>query len=65
MDEFETADPDLQGKMRVTITLADKDGGTEVVGEHDGLPPGVSIADNEMGWSMALRKLAALAEGGW
>jgi uncharacterized protein YndB with AHSA1/START domain len=63
VDEFETAGPELQGKMRVTITLVHKNGGTEVVGEHEGLPPGVSIADNEMGWRMSLGKLAALVEG--
>ena len=63
VDEFETVDPELQGKMTVTITLVDKNGGTEVVGQHDGLPPGVSRADNELGWRMALRKLAALVEG--
>ena len=48
--------------MRITITLSDKDGGTEVVGVHEALPPGVSIADNEAGWRMALGKLAALVE---
>jgi hypothetical protein len=26
------------------------------------LPPGVSLAGNELGWRMALRKLAALVE---
>jgi uncharacterized protein YndB with AHSA1/START domain len=62
VDEFETADPELQGKMTVTIKLVDKNGGTEVMGQHDGLPPGVSLADNELGWRMALRKLAALVE---
>jgi uncharacterized protein YndB with AHSA1/START domain len=63
IDEFETADPGLQGEMTITITLMDKDGGTEVVGTHEELPPGVSIADNETGWRMALKKLAALVEG--
>ena len=63
VDEFETADPELQGKMTVTITLVDKNGGTEVVGQHEGLPFGVSLANNELGWRMALRKLAALVEG--
>ena len=63
VDEFETADPELQGKMTVTITLVDRNGGTEVVGQHDGLPLRVSLADNELGWRMALRKLAALVEG--
>lgn len=63
IDEFETADPALQGEMRITLTLSDKDGGTDIVGVHEGLPPGVSIGDNETGWRMALGKLAALVEG--
>ena len=37
------------------------DRGTDVVGLHENLPPGVSAADNETGWRMALAKLAALA----
>ena len=65
VDEFETTDPALRGEMTSTITLADAaDGGTDVVGVHESLPPGVSLADNETGWRMALDKLAALAEGG-
>jgi hypothetical protein len=32
---------------------------------HDGLPRGVSTADNEIGWRMSLAKLAALVEAGW
>jgi uncharacterized protein YndB with AHSA1/START domain len=63
IDEFETADPALQGEMRITLTLSDKDGGTDILGVHEGLPPGVSIGDNETGWRMALGKLAALVEG--
>jgi uncharacterized protein YndB with AHSA1/START domain len=62
-DEFETDDPALGGEMLSTITLADApDGGTDVVGMHENLPPGVSTADNETGWRMALARLAALAE---
>jgi uncharacterized protein YndB with AHSA1/START domain len=62
-DEFETADASLQGAMTSTITLADAPGGgTDVVGLHEGLPPGVRLEDNEVGWRMALEKLAALAE---
>ena len=62
-DEFETDDPALGGEMLSTITLADApDGGTDVVGMHENLPPGLSTADNETGWRMALAKLAALAE---
>jgi len=62
VDEFETTDPMLSGKMTVTITLTDANSGTDILGIHDGLPPGVAIADNETGWRMALAKLAALVE---
>jgi uncharacterized protein YndB with AHSA1/START domain len=62
VDEFETADPELQGEMKVTISLVDVDGGTEVLGVHEGLPPGVSIADNRAGWESSLARLAALVE---
>jgi uncharacterized protein YndB with AHSA1/START domain len=60
--EFETDDPTMRGEMTVTFTLTDADGGTEVLGVHDNVPPGVSPADNETGWRMALDKLAALVE---
>ena len=62
--EFETADPALRGEMTITISLADADGGTEVLAVHDRLPPGLSIADNESGWREALAKLAVLVEAG-
>jgi uncharacterized protein YndB with AHSA1/START domain len=61
--EFETADPALQGKMTITVTLAEAGGGTDLLAVHDGLPPGVPIADNEEGWTISLAKLAALVEG--
>jgi uncharacterized protein YndB with AHSA1/START domain len=60
--EFETADPALRGEMTITITLADSDGGTDVLAVHDGLPRGLAVADNEVGWRSSLAKLAALAE---
>src|ERR1700731_734083 len=47
--EFETKNPALRGDMTITIALADADGGTEVLAVHDGLPPGLSAADNETG----------------
>lgn len=62
--EFETTDPALRGEMTITITLADADGGTDVLAVHDGLPPGLSAADNEAGWRSSLAKLAALVEAG-
>jgi uncharacterized protein YndB with AHSA1/START domain len=63
VDEFETADPALQGEMTISITLADVDGGTDLFAVHEGLPPGLSPVDNERGWRMALAKLKALVEG--
>jgi uncharacterized protein YndB with AHSA1/START domain len=62
IDEFETDDPALQGEMRATFELRDADGGTEVTGVHEDVPPGVSPEDNEAGWRSALDRLAALVE---
>jgi uncharacterized protein YndB with AHSA1/START domain len=60
--EFETTDPVMQGVMTTTFTLGEVGGETEVVGVHDDVPPGVKLEDNEMGWRMALEKLARLVE---
>jgi hypothetical protein len=62
--EFETTDPELRGEMTITISLADADGGTDLLAVHDGIPRGLSTADNEAGWREALAKLAALVEAG-
>lgn len=62
VDEFESSDPALQGKMTISFTLADRDRGTEILAVHEGLPGAVSSEDNEIGWAMALAKLAALVE---
>src|SRR5262245_53280360 len=62
--EFETTDPSLRGEMTITITLADADGGTDIFALHDGLPRGLSPADNEAGWRSSLAKLAAFVEAG-
>jgi uncharacterized protein YndB with AHSA1/START domain len=63
VDEFETADPAMRGEMTIAITLRDADdGGTDLIAVHDGVPPGVSAADNEAGWQSALARLAALVE---
>jgi len=65
VDEFETDDPDLQGPMRITISLSESDGGTHLVAVHDGLPPGLDPGLNELGWRESLDRLAALVEDGW
>ncbi|MGH9891064.1 MAG: SRPBCC family protein [bacterium] len=62
--EFESADPSMRGEMTVTFTLADAAGGTDLLAVHDNVPPGVSPADNETGWRMALGKLSAFVEAG-
>lgn len=63
MDEFETDDPALRGEMTITMTLSDAHG-ADLVAFHADLPSGLSRSDNELGWRMALNKLAALVEGG-
>ena len=54
----------MRGVMTVTFTLADADGGTDLLAVHDDLPPGISPADNETGWRMAFDKLAAFVQAG-
>jgi uncharacterized protein YndB with AHSA1/START domain len=60
--EFETDDPQMAGEMTITYRLIDADGGTELVGVHENVPPGVTPADNELGWRMSTDKLARLVE---
>lgn len=61
--EFETDDPDIAGEMTITYSLSDaSDGGSDLTGVHENLPPGVSPEDNEAGWRMSIGKLADLVE---
>ena len=60
--EFETADPGLRGEMMMTTTLAEADGGTDVVIVHEQIPDSVPPADNETGTRMALQNLAKFVE---
>ncbi|MCP2280666.1 Uncharacterized conserved protein YndB, AHSA1/START domain [Nocardia amikacinitolerans] len=63
--EFESDDPAAGGEMTVAVTLSDAaDGGTDLVAIHEGLPSAVKPEDNELGWRLALAKLATLAETG-
>ena len=62
--EFESQEPGFVGEMRITWSLADADGGTEVTVLCEGIPPGVRPEDNETGCRSSLQKLAALLEGG-
>ncbi len=62
--EFETANAEMQGEMTITFRLDEAGGGTDVSAVHDGLPSGLSAADNELGWRLSLEKLVALVEAG-
>ena len=46
--EFETIDPAMRGEMTITTTLADADGGTDLLAVHEGLPAGVD--DRQQDW---------------
>jgi uncharacterized protein YndB with AHSA1/START domain len=59
---FDTPDPALAGDMTIRYSLRRRDGGTEVEGIHENLPPGVRPEDNELGWRISLGKLASLVE---
>jgi hypothetical protein len=50
--------------MTISLRLSDAGSGTQLEALHEGLPLGVSPADNETGWRMALAKLVALVEEG-
>jgi hypothetical protein len=54
----------MRGELRITTTLRDADGGTEIAVVYEGLPPGLPEDANETGTRMALAKLAALVEAG-
>jgi hypothetical protein len=49
-------------RASVYRALLDAQAVADLLAVHDGLPPGLSPADNEAGWRMALDKLAAFVE---
>jgi uncharacterized protein YndB with AHSA1/START domain len=60
--EFESQDPGFAGEMRMTVLLADADGGTEVSLLYENVPMGIRPEDNEAGSRQSLNKLATLVE---
>jgi uncharacterized protein YndB with AHSA1/START domain len=60
--EFESDQPDMAGKMKITWSLADADGGTRVTVHMEDIPKGIRLEDNELGSRQSLRKLAAFVE---
>jgi uncharacterized protein YndB with AHSA1/START domain len=61
--QFESQDPAFAGEMKMTVNLADAEGGTEVTLVCENIPPGIRLQDNEQGSKESLAKLAALLEG--
>ncbi len=60
--EFESQEPGFAGEMRMTVMLADVEGGTEVSLLYENVPVGIRPEDNEAGSYSSLQKLAALLE---
>lgn len=60
--EFESEQPGMSGKMRVTWDLADAGHGTDVTVVCEDLPRGIRLEDNEAGSALSLQKLARLVE---
>lgn len=60
--EFETQDEAMMGIQTITYTLTPDTDGTKLVGLHENLPSGLRPADNELGWSTSIDKLAILVE---
>lgn len=60
--EFESQDPAFAGEMRMIVSFADAEGGTEVTVVCEDIPRGIRVEDNELGCKESLQKLAALLE---
>ena len=55
---FESQEPRFAGEMRMIVSFADVDGGTEVAVLWEYIPEGIRPEDNEMGCKESLQKLA-------
>ncbi|MFC4373043.1 SRPBCC domain-containing protein, partial [Nocardia halotolerans] len=60
--EFVTEQDEMTGTQTITFTLSDTGTGTHLDSVHEGVPPGLSAADNDEHWQMALAKLKSMAE---
>ena len=59
---FESQEPRFAREMRMIVSFADVDGGTEVAVLWEDIPETIRSEDNEMGCKESLQKLAALIE---
>jgi uncharacterized protein YndB with AHSA1/START domain len=59
---FETVDPAFAGEMVMTVTLEEREGGTEATIAFEHIPPGIRPEDNDAGTRSSLEKLARYVE---
>jgi uncharacterized protein YndB with AHSA1/START domain len=59
---FDSKDPSFSGEMTMTVTLEDKNGGTEVTILFENIPTGIRPEDNYAGTRSSLEKLARYVE---
>jgi hypothetical protein len=52
----------MKSEMKITIELKEVAGGTNVTLRHEGIPPKISVKDNELGSMSSLDNLARLLE---
>ncbi len=60
--QFETEDPAFATEMIITVTLEERNGGTEVTIAFANIPPGIRPEDNDAGTRSSLEKLARYVE---
>jgi uncharacterized protein YndB with AHSA1/START domain len=59
---FDAADPAFAGEMTLTVTLEEREGGTEVTIAFAGIPPGIRPEDNDAGTLPSMEKLVRYVE---
>lgn len=62
--DFPSDDPAFSGTMTMTWTFTEGDGGTYVVVEATGVPPGIDPGDHVVGLESSLSNLARFVEDG-
>lgn len=60
---FASDDPAFAGEMTMTISLEERESGTEVSIAYEGIPSGIRPEDNELGTRLSLEKLGRYVAG--
>ena len=59
---FDSTDPAFAGEMTMTVTLEERDGGTEVTILFENIPAGIRPEDSDAGTRSSLEKLTRYVE---